>query len=94
MEVVPQWMTLCDEAGASTDSLRTPGRLNDHLDKGNLNRYHIRYLVIDEFDKCLENGFQDEMSRLVRMFRVLRRHFLLSATEAEEISRFRTHGAE
>ena len=53
----------------------TPGRLNDHLDKGNLNRYHIRYLVIDEFDKCLEMGFQDEMSRL-------------SATEAEEIPRF------
>ena len=66
----------------------TPGRLNDHLDKGNLNRYHIRYLVIDEFDKCLEMGFQDEMSRLVKSLRGLRRHFLLSATEAEEIPRF------
>lgn len=66
----------------------TPGRLNDHLDKGNLNRYHIRYLVIDEFDKCLEMGFQDEMSRLVKSLPGLRRHFLLSATEAEEIPRF------
>ena len=39
----------------------TPGRLNDHLSKGNFSPYHIKYLVIDEFDKCLEMGFQDEM---------------------------------
>ena len=66
----------------------TPGRLNDHLDKGNLSPYHIKYLVIDEFDKCLEMGFQDEMNRLVDSLKGLRRHFLLSATEAEEIPRF------
>lgn len=40
----------------------TPGRLNDHLDKGNLNRYHIRYLVIDEFDKCLEIRLESKPS--------------------------------
>lgn len=66
----------------------TPGRLNDHLDKGNLNPYHIKYLVIDEFDKCLEMGFQDEMHRLISSLPGLRRHFLLSATEAEDIPRF------
>lgn len=66
----------------------TPGRLNDHLDKGNFSPYHIKYLIIDEFDKCLEMGFQDEMSRLIRKLPGLRRHFLLSATEAEEIPRF------
>ena len=66
----------------------TPGRLNDHLSKGNFSPYHIKYLVIDEFDKCLEMGFQDEMSRLIRSLPGLRRHFLLSATEAEEIPRF------
>ncbi len=66
----------------------TPGRLNDHLDKGNLSPYHIKYLVIDEFDKCLEMGFQDEMNRLIGSLPGLRRHFLLSATEAEEIPRF------
>ena len=66
----------------------TPGRLNDHLDKGNFSPYHIKYLVIDEFDKCLEMGFQDEMGRLVKSLPGLRRHFLLSATESEEIPRF------
>ncbi len=45
-------------------------------------------LVIDEFDKCLEMGFQDEMSRLIKSLPGLRRHFLLSATEAEEIPQF------
>ncbi len=32
----------------------TPGRLNDHLDKSNINAETIKWLIIDEFDKCLE----------------------------------------
>ena len=66
----------------------TPGRLNDHIDKLNINAESVRWLVLDEFDKCLEMGFQDEMSRLIQFLPGLRRHFLLSATEAEEIPRF------
>lgn len=66
----------------------TPGRLTDHLDKGNFSAEHVKYLVIDEFDKCQEMGFQDEMGRLIASLPYLERHFLLSATEAEEIPRF------
>ena len=66
----------------------TPGRLNDHLDKGNIDSQHIRYLVIDEFDKCLEMGFMNEMSRLVGKLANLQRRFLLSATDAEQIPQF------
>lgn len=66
----------------------TPGRLTDHQDKGNFSAEHVKYLVIDEFDKCLEMGFQDEMGRLIASLPYLERHFLLSATEAEEIPRF------
>lgn len=66
----------------------TPGRLTDHLDKGNFSAEHVKYLVIDEFDKCLEMGFQDEVGRLIASLPYLERHFLLSATEAEEIPRF------
>lgn len=66
----------------------TPGRLIDHLNKQNFSSEHIQYLVIDEFDKCLEMGFQDEMNRLVESLPHLKRHFLLSATEAVEIPRF------
>lgn len=66
----------------------TPGRLNDHLDKGNISRYKIRYVVIDEFDKCLEMGFSDEMSRLLHSLPGVQRRILLSATDAELIPRF------
>ena len=43
----------------------TPGRLNDHIDKGNLEAETVGVLVIDEYDKCLEMGFpgRDEPSR-------------------------------
>ena len=66
----------------------TPGRLNDHIDKGNFEIENIKYLIIDEFDKCLEMGFQNEMSKLIESLPNLERHILLSATEAELIPNF------
>ena len=66
----------------------TPGRLNDHLDKENLSRYQIRYMIIDEFDKCLEMGFQSEMQKLIKSLPGLQRRILLSATNAEQIPQF------
>lgn len=66
----------------------TPGRLNDHLQKGNISPYGVRMLVIDEFDKCLEMGFHDEMARLVKRLPGLQRRLLLSATDADEIPHF------
>ena len=70
----------------------TPGRLNDHLDKGNISPAHVGILVIDEFDKCLEMGFSDEMSRLIAKLPNVPRRILLSATDAEEIPSFVGHG--
>ena len=66
----------------------TPGRLTDHLQKGNISPYGVRMLVIDEFDKCLEMGFHDEMARLVRRLPGLQRRVLLSATDAAAIPDF------
>jgi superfamily II DNA/RNA helicase len=66
----------------------TPGRLNDHLDKENIQRYGIRWLVIDEFDKCLEMGFHAEMQKLIKSLPGLERRILLSATNAEQIPQF------
>lgn len=66
----------------------TPGRLNDHIDKENISPYGIRYVVIDEFDKCLEMGFHDEMARLMKKLPGVRRRILLSATDAEQIPNF------
>ena len=66
----------------------TPGRLNDHLDKGNIDGGGVRVLVIDEYDKCLEMGFHAEMSRLVDNLPEMCRKVLLSATRAEEVPPF------
>ncbi|MCQ5137575.1 DEAD/DEAH box helicase, partial [Coprococcus eutactus] len=43
----------------------TPGRITDHLAKGNFNPDTIRTLIIDEFDKSLEFGFHDEMAEII-----------------------------
>lgn len=66
----------------------TPGRLVDHLDKGNFSPFSVKYVVIDEFDKCLKMGFADEMKRAFSMLPGVIRRFLLSATDAEEIPSF------
>ena len=68
--------------------IATPGRMNDHLGKGNIDGSTVRTLVIDEFDKSLELGFHDEMESVISRLPALRRRFLLSATDAEEIPRF------
>ena len=68
--------------------IATPGRMNDHLQKANIQADTVRVLVIDEFDKCLELGFQEEMEKVIRQLPKLRRRVLLSATDAEEIPRF------
>lgn len=66
----------------------TPGRMNDHLGKQNIDASTVRILVIDEFDKSLEFGFQEEMADVIGKLPALKRRFLLSATDAEEIPRF------
>lgn len=66
----------------------TPGRLIDHLKQGNLVSEACRLLVIDEFDKCLEMGFHEEMSELITLLPNLSSRFLLSATDADEIPEF------
>lgn len=66
----------------------TPGRLNDHLTKGNIDASTIQTLVIDEFDKCLEFGFQGEMQQVVEKLPAVRNRYLTSATDMDELPAF------
>ena len=66
----------------------TPGRMNDHLSKLNFDATTVRTLIIDEFDKCLEFGFQEEMATVISQLPKLQRRILLSATDSEEIPQF------
>ena len=66
----------------------TPGRLADHLRRGNIVTSHIETLVLDEFDKSLEQGFEAEMSFIISSLPALKKRILTSATEAVEIPDF------
>ena len=72
----------------------TPGRLLDHLNRNSFAVDSCSLLIIDEFDKCLEMGFQDEMQQLVEKLPNARSRFLLSATDAPEIPDFATADVE
>ena len=66
----------------------TPGRLADHIRRGNITIDSIETLVLDEFDKSLELGFQDEMSFIIGSLKSITKRILTSATEALEIPDF------
>lgn len=66
----------------------TPGRLLDHLNRSTFSVDSCGILVIDEFDKCLEMGFHEEMSKLIEKLPAVKSRFLLSATDSEEIPLF------
>jgi len=66
----------------------TPGRLADHIRRGNITTSHIETLVLDEFDKSLEQGFEAEMSFIIASLPNLTKRMLTSATEAVEIPAF------
>ncbi len=58
----------------------TPGRLLDHQRRGHIDLSGARLLVLDEMDKSLELGFEDEMRQLLKKMPRLNRRILASAT--------------
>ncbi len=66
----------------------TPGRLGDHIRRGNITIDTIHTLVLDEFDKSLESGFWDEILFIVDALKNLKKRILTSATEAVEVPDF------
>ncbi len=66
----------------------TPGRLADHIRRGNITIDTIETLILDEFDKSLELGFIDEMSFIINALKSINKRILTSATEAVEIPDF------
>ena len=66
----------------------TPGRLGDHFRRGNITVETIRFLVLDEFDKSLELGFQDEMQFILGSLPHIKTKILTSATDSVEVPAF------
>jgi len=68
----------------------TPGRLADHIRRGNITVDSIETLVLDEFDKSLELGFQEEMSFIIGSLPNVKKRMLTSATASVEVPSFIT----
>lgn len=66
----------------------TPGRLADHIRRKNITTDTIETLVLDEFDKSLELGFQEEMNFIIGSLPSLKKRILTSATAAVTVPDF------
>lgn len=74
---------------ASTDIIvATPGRLLDHINRRNIDVLPTRILVLDEFDKSLELGFEKEMKKITERLKNVSRIILTSATKADILPDF------
>jgi superfamily II DNA/RNA helicase len=58
----------------------TPGRLNDHLERGRINLSGLELLVLDEADRMLDMGFIEDVERIAAAARPERQTLLFSAT--------------
>ena len=64
----------------------TPGRLLDHLRRGSLHLDSLQTLVLDEADRMLDMGFQEDISTLVAATPTRKQTLLFSATYPAEIT--------
>ena len=63
----------------------TPGRINDHLERGNLHLDQTRFLVLDEMDRMLDMGFSVQIDRIVKYLPNERQTLMFSATVPKNI---------
>ena len=63
----------------------TPGRINDHLEKRTLNLKYFNFFVLDEADRMLDMGFEDQVEKIIRFLPSKRQTLLFSATLPKEI---------
>src|SRR5690554_7382828 len=66
----------------------TPGRIADHFENERFSLASIKTLVLDEFDKSLEVGFEQEMKRIISQLPALNKRILTSATQGVKIPGF------
>ncbi|MCP4124873.1 MAG: DEAD/DEAH box helicase [Bacteroidetes bacterium] len=66
----------------------TPGRLCDHLRRRTFSTEKIHALVLDEFDKSLEVGFEIQMNEITDALKHVEKRILTSATNRVEIPSF------
>lgn len=63
----------------------TPGRMIAHLNMGYVNMKGLKFLILDEADRMLDMGFQDDINRIIKTLPERRQTLLFSATMPEKI---------
>ena len=66
----------------------TPGRVADHIRRGTISTRSIHMLVLDEFDKSLEVGFEGQMKEILAALPSVQKKVLTSATQGVKIPDF------
>ncbi|WP_271784488.1 DEAD/DEAH box helicase [Aquimarina algiphila] len=66
----------------------TPGRVADHFSRERFSKENIKTLILDEFDKSLEIGFEYEMRGIINALPNIRKRILTSATQEIDIPDF------
>lgn len=66
----------------------TPGRIQDHLERGTFDAYDLHTIVFDEFDKALEIGFSKQMEAIVELIPHIKNQLLVSATNTIDIPEY------
>lgn len=66
----------------------TPGRVLDHIRRATVNTSSIKLLVLDEYDKSLEVGFEEQMTEIIESLHHLDKKILTSATQKDVLPRF------
>ncbi len=58
----------------------TPGRMIAHLNMGYVNLKGLQFLILDEADRMLDMGFQDDINKIIKTLPAKRQNLLFSAT--------------
>jgi superfamily II DNA/RNA helicase len=66
----------------------TPGRISDHFNNDRFSKANIKTLILDEFDKSLEVGFEEEMKSIINQLPNINKRILTSATQGIKIPGF------
>ena len=66
----------------------TPGRILDHFNSDRFSKESIKTLILDEFDKSLEQGFEDQMKSIIDQLPAISKRILTSATQGVSVPVF------